>query len=308
MGDGTYVYDLCECMPLAKDHLGNVRASIDQSGVRQSDDYYPFGMTFGMAMNQTAGANKYLYQGKELQPELDIYDFEWRGYDPMINRTWQMDPHAENYYSMSPYSWAGNNPVKFIDPDGRDIVGTDGKPVTYRMENGKAVWSANASADVQRIGNSMLKTKAGGGQLNAMISSDTRVNLNLSSDHRISKDPATGKTTVRYGETKITSYKKNADGTYTAKEANVTIFEGSIKIIAGQKTQLSGDAGETQKIGVEGSIGAVAAHESVHAIDPENVTQNLQNQLEGANHDIEKKPNEVKQQVQDELLKKQNGN
>jgi len=55
---------------------------------------------------------------------------------------------------------------------------------------------------------------------------------------------------------------------------------------------------------VEGSIGAVAAHESVHATDQENVTQNLQNQLQGANHDIEKKPNEIKQKVQDELLKK----
>ena len=55
---------------------------------------------------------------------------------------------------------------------------------------------------------------------------------------------------------------------------------------------------------MEGSIGAVAAHESVHATDQENVTQNLQNQLQGANHDIEKKPNEIKQKVQDELLKK----
>jgi len=68
--------------------------------------------------------NRYLYQGKELQPETGIYDFEWRGYDQALGRTWQQDPHAENYYSWSPYSWAFNNPLNIIDPDGRDGVAT----------------------------------------------------------------------------------------------------------------------------------------------------------------------------------------
>lgn len=35
-------------------------------------------------------------------------------------RTTTMDPLAEKYYSVSPYAWCGNNPVKYIDPDGRD--------------------------------------------------------------------------------------------------------------------------------------------------------------------------------------------
>ena len=32
-----------------------------------------------------------------------------------------MDPHAENYFSLSPYSWAANNPMLFVDPTGKDI-------------------------------------------------------------------------------------------------------------------------------------------------------------------------------------------
>ena len=32
-----------------------------------------------------------------------------------------MDPLAEKYYSISPYAYCANNPVKYIDPDGRDV-------------------------------------------------------------------------------------------------------------------------------------------------------------------------------------------
>jgi RHS repeat-associated protein len=117
MGDGTYVYDL-------KDHLGNVRASIDQSGVRQSDDYYPFGMTFGMAMNQTAGANKYLYNGKELQDELglDWHDFGFRFYDAQLARFHSLDLLTEKNHSHSPFAYAANNPIKYIDWLGLDTI------------------------------------------------------------------------------------------------------------------------------------------------------------------------------------------
>lgn len=92
------------------------------SDIVQKDDYYPFGGRFNSYSSGTE--NKYLYQGKELLDDLNlnISDFEARGYDPVIERTWQLDPHADKYPSMSPYSWVANNPILMIDPDGKDFL------------------------------------------------------------------------------------------------------------------------------------------------------------------------------------------
>ena len=48
-------------------------------------------------------------------------DYHARQADPQSGRMLNIDPHAENYYSLSPYSLLGNNPLMYIDPDGRDI-------------------------------------------------------------------------------------------------------------------------------------------------------------------------------------------
>lgn len=42
-----------------------------------------------------------------------------------------VDPNAENYYNVSPYAYANNNPVLNTDPDGQDW---------YQAENGNAMW------------------------------------------------------------------------------------------------------------------------------------------------------------------------
>ncbi|WP_407431174.1 colicin E3/pyocin S6 family cytotoxin, partial [Arcticibacter sp.] len=102
------------------DHLGNVRYSFDSynGSVRQlqRDDYYPFGLRIARLAGTVA--NKYLYNGKEIQDELNQYDYEARFYDPVIGRFTTIDPLADEFENVSPYNYALNNPILMIDPTG----------------------------------------------------------------------------------------------------------------------------------------------------------------------------------------------
>ena len=105
------------------DHLGNNRVVVNQSGtVTQKNHYYPFGTAF--ADKYDNGTNQpYKYNGKELDGmhQLNLYDYSARYYESALGRFTSVDPLAEKYYSISPYVYVMNNPLKFIDPDGRDI-------------------------------------------------------------------------------------------------------------------------------------------------------------------------------------------
>ncbi|SHL71506.1 RHS repeat-associated core domain-containing protein, partial [Chryseobacterium contaminans] len=113
-----------------KDHLGNARVSFakDSTGalkVTDTNNYYPFGLSHisGMlSLSNFGGLYSYKYNGKELQ-ETGMYDYGARMYIPDLGRWGVVDPLAETSRRWSTYTYAFNNPLRFIDPDGRQ--GTD---------------------------------------------------------------------------------------------------------------------------------------------------------------------------------------
>lgn len=104
-----------------KDHLGNNRVVADASGsVVQRNNYYPFGMSYGEESDAEQGKQNFKYNGKELDKThgLNQYDYAARHMDPATIRFTSVDPLAEKYYSVSPYAYVGNNPIRRTDPSG----------------------------------------------------------------------------------------------------------------------------------------------------------------------------------------------
>jgi len=104
--DGTKEYRLF-------DHLGSSRAVIGTSGATYSD-YAPFGGLLGGGTESRKG-----FIDREKDGESGLRNFGVRQYDDEAGRFLSIDPKSHLLPSWSPYAFALNNPILFIDPDGQ---------------------------------------------------------------------------------------------------------------------------------------------------------------------------------------------
>jgi len=256
-----------------KDHLGNTRVTFQPNGstttTTQVAEYYPFGSSY--LPISPAGTNKYLYNGKEKQDDvlsgtaLDWYDYGARFYDAQIGRWHVIDGKAEKYVRFSPYVYAINNPVRFLDPDGNQIVDAKGIEITYSAKTG---WSPNATRSVIRIGEAMMATPKGTEMFNKLKAADYSVTMTLNSGSSPSG--------------KLGNMLPTYDDKGKLTKSDITIYEGSItsyrEKLKDSKAAL--DRGARIPIIDEGSkarlengnmpqsndevIGQVGVHEGVH--------------------------------------------
>gem|GEM_PF-2217005 len=182
------------------DHLGNIRLSYGldpETGlikIMEENHYYPFGLKHDNYNTQHLGYStftdeheieyivlaempkfvgdgsyNYKYNGKEYQDELGLntYDYGARNYDPALGRWMNIDPLAEKMRRFSPYNYAFDNPVIFVDPDGMApqwIPDANGNLIAEKGDNYKTLakhLNVSESKAMQKIAKDLTGSRPG---------------------------------------------------------------------------------------------------------------------------------------------------
>ena len=102
------------------DHLGSSSYITNLDGeVVQHIEYVPFGEVFIEERNNIWNT-PYLFNAKEFDEETGLYYYGARYYDPRVSLWISTDPKQESYFAFSSYVYCGNNPLIYIDPNGKE--------------------------------------------------------------------------------------------------------------------------------------------------------------------------------------------
>ena len=108
-GEGTSWY--------LTDRLGTVRDIVDAAGaVTNHIDYDSFGRVL-LESNAAAG-DRFKFTGREYDPQLELYYYRARFYDPLLGRFISQDPLGFAAGDANLYRYVGNDPLNYTDPFG----------------------------------------------------------------------------------------------------------------------------------------------------------------------------------------------
>ncbi|MDJ1466935.1 RHS repeat-associated core domain-containing protein [Xanthocytophaga flava] len=159
----------------------DIKISYSRDLIVQENHYDPWGLN--LVGIETGGNpnHKFQYNGKEKQEDfgLNWMDYGARMYDAQLGRWHVIDPKADSMRRWSPYNYAFDNPMRFIDPDGMvpgDIYSSTGEHLkndgkddhkVYVVDNSKLVkgdgvikWAVKDQVEVQGLTNEELNLRA----------------------------------------------------------------------------------------------------------------------------------------------------
>ncbi len=268
---------------LTNDHLGSPRITTDSLGkVVSRRDFMPFGEEIARASyGSDLVRRKFTGYERDTETSLDYAKARMHSYnlgrftspDPiMMSKERLPDPQSINLYV-----YARNNPLKYVDPNGEEFKGTDGKTVVIENVDGQwVIKSDNASKDLIRLVGLVngSGSSTANSQFNRLNAHKTMVNFAFGD-----KDPQ-GVAGARHqphgtrpdGTKSALDFKngkfegqvdivKDSKGNEVYAEATITIFEGEYK-----------RGGATQDA-VNDSLVATFGHESEHDLDPKQVQE-----------------------------------
>lgn len=217
------------------DHLGTATfVTNSQAEATQFFLNLPFGETMIEQMDGSYD-NPFKFNAKELDDDTGLYYYGARYYNPRLSIWYGVDPLADKMPSWSPYAYAFDNPVKFIDPDGRE-------PLDWYQNN--------------KTGNYEWKDTTKEIKGYRHVGKSGSVGSSADGYDRMYYLHANGSATVKTGDSKTTLMHAEG-GEVLGMIAGGTITTSATSV-SGLATQVSYNQQIAGSVGVTGSIGFVA--------------------------------------------------